>query len=87
MTTTQTTQTLRNSYKALMTACLRSERKLSKHLPNTAEWFNSHVTSQMHELADGEPYEKTPAFYYRAAQQVAYEVYGVNFRNVAGCVA
>ena len=87
MSNAANTVEIRNSYKALMAACLRSERKLSKHLPNNAECFNNHVTSLMHELADGEDYEMTPAYYYRAAQQVAFEVYGVNFRNVAGCVA
>lgn len=86
MTTTQTTvTTLRNQYKALMAASLRSTRKLSKHLPNDAEWFNHHVTDLMHEIADGEETDNSPSMYVRCAEQVAFEVYGVDYRNIAEC--
>lgn len=77
MTTTRT-ETLRKQYKTLMTACL------ARHT-DSGEDFNRHVRGLMHELADGEAYEMTPAYYWRAAQQVAYERYNVNFRHVAGC--
>ena len=85
MSNAANTVAIRNSYKALMHACLRSARKLGKHLPNNAEWFNYDVTGLMHEIADGEHYEMTPEFYLEAAKQVAYEVYGVDYRTVAGC--
>jgi hypothetical protein len=80
MTTTQT-ETLRKQYKTLQTACLQSP----KGRDVTAEKFNREVRSLGHELADGEAYEMTPAYYWRCAQQVAYEIYNVNFRHVAGC--
>ena len=73
-------ETYRNEYRKLMHACLRSERKLSTHLPNNAEWFNNHVESLIHEYADGEPGDYSPAMYVRCAEQVACEVYGVDFR-------
>jgi hypothetical protein len=76
-TTTKTVTELRNSYKALMAACL-------KNSADSAETFNRKVTGLMHELADGEAYEMTPSFYLRAAQEVAYNEYNVNFRNVTG---
>jgi hypothetical protein len=76
MTTTSTVDAIRNSYKALMTACLKN------HSDKPAD-FNRKVEGLMHELADGEPYEMTAKFYLRAAQEVAYYQYNVNFRNVS----
>ena len=78
MSNAANTVAVRNSYKALMAACLngRSDKPAD---------FNRKVEGLMHELADGEAYEMTPSFYLRAAQEVAYCQYNVNFRNVAGC--
>jgi hypothetical protein len=78
MSNAANTVAIRNSYKALMTACLKN------HSDKPAD-FNRKVEALMHELADGEPYEMTAAFYLRAAQEVAYYQYRVNFRTVAGC--
>lgn len=78
MSNAANTVAIRNSYKALMAACLKN----SSDKPAD---FNSKVEGLMHELADGEDYEMTPSFYLRAAEEVAYCEYNVNFRNVAGC--
>lgn len=75
-TTTNTVTEIRNSYKALMAACLKN------HSDKPAV-YNRKVERLMHELADGEPYEMTAEFYLRAAQEVAYYEYNVNFRNVS----
>lgn len=75
---TNNTVAIRNSYKALMAACLSAKG-------GDAATFNRKVERLMSELADGEHVESTPARYLSAAQEVAYYQYGVNFRNVVGC--
>jgi hypothetical protein len=75
-----TTQEHRNEYRKLMSKCLGSKMLLSAHMGNTAETFNYFVTGLMHEIADGEAPDESPAMYVRCAQQVACEVYGVDYR-------
>ena len=77
-TTTKTVTELRNAYKALMAACL-------KNSADSADTFNRKVKGMIHEKADGEAADYSPASYYSAAQEVAYYQYRVNFRTVAGC--
>jgi len=74
--TNNTVTETRNAYRALMGACLKG------HSDKPAD-FNRKVEGLMHELADGEPYEMTAEFYYRAACEVAYYVYSVNFRTLS----
>lgn len=75
-TTTKTVTEIRNSYKALMAACLKS------HSDKPAD-FNRKVKGMIQEKADGETPDYSPASYYSAAQEVAYYRYNVNFRNVS----